>query len=115
MNRTLSLIVAVLVGPSTTVGAQTFGAQGQVSSWFIVNDERPSTPVVGLRYLPTLTLEKTLTTDRILDGELSLNGYAAAEAPDWQDLDATSGLKPYRVWARFKTPRFEARVGLQKI
>src|SRR6188474_3845952 len=115
MNRALWLIVAVLIGPPATVGAQTFGAHGQVSSWFIINDQRPTTPAAGLRYVPSLTLEKQLTTERTLDGELSLNGYASAQAPDWQDLDATSGLKPYRVWARFKTPRFEARVGLQKI
>ena len=115
MNRALLLIVAVLIGPPKTVGAQTLGAHGQVSSWFVINDQRPTTPAAGLRYVPSLTLEKQLTTERTLDGELSLNGYASAEAPDWQNLDATSGLKPYRVWARFKTPRFEARVGLQKI
>lgn len=115
MNRVMSLIVAVLLGPPTTVGAQTFGAQGQVSSWFIINDQQPTTPVVGLRYVPSLTLAKELTSERTLDGELSLNGFASAEAPGWEDLHATSRLKPYRIWARFKTPQFEARVGLQKI
>jgi hypothetical protein len=115
MNRAMSLIVAVLVGLPTTVGAQTFRAQGQLSSWFIINDQRPTTPAAGLRYVPSLTLEKQLTTERTLDGELSINGFASTEAPGWQDLHATSRFKPYRVWARFKTPRFEARLGLQKI
>ena len=49
------------------------------------------------------------------DSELSMNGYASAQAPDWQRLDGTSRLKPYRIWARYKTARFEARVGLQRI
>jgi hypothetical protein len=115
MNRSISVIAAVLLGLPTAVGAQTFGARGQVSSWFIINDQRPTTPAVGLRYVPSLTLEKELTSERTLDGELSLNGFASAEAPGWQDLHATSKLKPYRVWARFKTPQFEARIGLQKI
>jgi hypothetical protein len=117
MTRTavVSIAVVMLLAHPAAVSSQTFGVQGQLSSWFIINDQQPSTPGIGLRYLPTLTVEKTLPAERSLGGELSMNGYASAQAPDWQDLQATSRLKPYRVWARFKTSRFEARIGLQRI
>jgi hypothetical protein len=98
-----------------TVFSQTFDFHGQLSSWFILNSERPSTEALGLRYLPTLTLEKKLPDERSVDAELSMNLYASEQAPDWRDLQATAIAKPYRVWARFKTSRFEARVGRQKI
>lgn len=111
----VSIAVVVLLADPAAVSSQTFGVHGQLSSWFIINDQRPSVPEGGLRYIPTLTLEKKLPAERSLDGELSMNGYASAQAPDWRDLHTTSRLKPYRIWARFKTSRFEARIGLQKI
>ena len=68
-----------------------------------------------MRYIPTVSLERSLAPARSIDGELSLNAYGFGQSPGWRDLDATGHLKPYRVWARFKTSRFEGRVGLQKI
>jgi hypothetical protein len=111
----VSIAIVVLLADPTAVSSQTFGVKGQLSSWIIINDQRPFTPLGGLRYIPALTVEKKLSAERSLDGELSLNGYASAQAPDWQNLHTTSGLKPYRIWTRFKTSRFEARVGLQRI
>ena len=105
---------AAWVWPAAT-DAQTVGVQGQLSTWLIVNDQEPSTPVTGIRYIPQLNAAKTLSSERSLDGEISLNGYSVLQAPGWDQVDATSRLKPYRMWARFKTARFEARVGLQKI
>src|SRR5215204_4682360 len=101
------IAVAVLLADPAAVAAQTLELHGQVSSWFIVNDQEPSTPGIGLRYLPTLTVEKPLTADRSLGGELSLNAYASAQAPAWQDVQTTARVKPYRLWARYKTSRFE--------
>jgi hypothetical protein len=89
--------------------------QGQVSTWFTLNDADPSTPGIGVRYVPSLSVEHQLTESRLVDGELSINAYGFGESPGWHDLDTTGRLKPYRVWARFKTSHFEARGGLQKI
>ncbi len=44
-----------------------------------------------------------------------MSAYAPARAPAWRDLETTATLRPYRAWARLKTSRFEARVGLQQI
>jgi hypothetical protein len=89
--------------------------QGQLSSWFTISDTQPSTPVIGLRYVPTLSLQQQLADSRSIDGEAAVNVYGLSESRSWQNLDAEGHIKPYRGWVRFKSSRFEARAGLQKI
>lgn len=98
-----------------TAASQTLAVQGQLSTWFTLNDDRPSTPGIGVRYVPTLSLEQQLPQSRTIDGEVSVNAYGLGESRGWRDLDTTGRLKPYRAWVRFKTARFEGRAGLQKI
>ena len=109
----VAVFVAVLI--TQTASAQPVSVQGQLSTWFTLNDADPSTPGVGVRYLPSLSLERQLAESRLVDGEISINAYGFGESPGWDDVDTTGRLKAYRVWARFKTSRFEARGGLQKI
>jgi len=97
------------------VFSQTLDLKGQLSTWVIENDQTSPGGTLGLRYLPTLTIDKPLSAERKIDAELSLNAYASAPAGDSGDLSASTTVKPYRVWGRFKTSRFEARVGLQKL
>lgn len=106
----LSFLLAAL--PLTS---QDLAFHGQLSGWFILNDVKPSTPRVGLRYLPSVSAAKKLPKERAIDGELSLNAYLGGESPGWKGFDASRRIKPYRAWARFSTPRLEARVGLQKL
>jgi hypothetical protein len=117
MTPLAALFIAILLCLSApcVLSAQTLDVNGQLSGWFIVNDQEPSTPVFGVRYLPSLMVQRTFGEDRILDGELTVNAFASAEAADWDRLSGSSRLKPYRAWARVKTARFEARIGLQKI
>jgi hypothetical protein len=109
------LAALLLLASAADLEGQTVAFHGQLSSWLIVNDVEPGAPALGLRYLPTLTVEKTWPSDRTFDVELSLNGYASARAVDGRDLEGSSDVRPYRLWARYKTPRFDARVGLQRI
>lgn len=98
-----------------TAFSQTLNVKGQLSTWVILNDQGSSTALLGLRYLPTLTIDKSLPAERRVDAELSMNAYASAPVDDSDDLSASAKAKPYRLWTRFKTSRFEARVGLQKL
>ena len=117
MTAAVRMAVAVFVAVSITrtASAQPVSVQGQLSTWFTLNDADPSTPGVGVRYLPSLSLARQLAESRLVDGEISINAYGFGESPGWDDVDTTGRLKAYRVWARFKTSRFEARGGLQKI
>lgn len=107
------LLLALL--QPVTASSQTFDVQGQLSTWVILNDERPSRAELGLRYIPTLTIDKPLHSERRVDAEVSMNAFASAPVGNSDDLSASATAKPYRLWARFKTSRFEARVGLQKL
>ena len=107
--------MALLLAGERPAASQGFGWQGQASAWFILSDQEPSTPVAGVRYLPTLNAGKSLAGERHVDAELSVNGFASAQAPDWRTTELASSAKLYRAWARYKTERFETRVGLQKI
>jgi len=106
----VALFIARPVDCQTTV---TF--QGQLSTWFILNDSEPSTPGVGARYVPTLSIAHQLPDARLVDGEASINTYGLGESPNWQEVNGEAHVKPYRGWIRYKTPRFEARGGLQQI
>jgi hypothetical protein len=101
--------------PAAPAWPQTVDFHGQLSTWGILNDQSDATALLGLRYLPTLTIDKPLPAARRIDAELSLNAYASAPLGDSSGLEADATAKPYRLWTRFKTSRFEARVGLQKL
>jgi hypothetical protein len=113
--RTAAAILAGLLVLAGGLRAQDASLKGQFSGWLALNDEKPSTPRFGLRYLPTFSLgragEKTLS----LDTELAVNVFASAAAPDWRDFQAEGRVKLYRLWLRLSSSRFEARLGLQKI
>jgi hypothetical protein len=110
-----AVFLAGLLAMSLGLGAQAPNLQGQFSGWMALNDEKPSTPRLGLRYLPTFSLgragEKTLS----LDAELAVNADLTAAASGWRDLRAEAQVRLYRFWLRLSSSRFEARVGLQKI
>ena len=86
---------------------------GQLSTWFneAEMDDRWET-VAGLRYIPQVTLAKSLTDNILFDIELSANGFAAFSTLDETD-DADLDL--YRFKIRFATDKMETRIGLQKI
>jgi hypothetical protein len=70
---------------------------------------------LGARYIPELSISKTFNEKYTLDGEFSANiyGYGMIEPDDQNTWDGD--IRPYRLWLRFTTSRYEIRVGLQKI
>ena len=88
----------------------TFYTKGQIIGWLTANAKKSIKPQAGIRYIPTFSLGKTFKKEQVLDFELSLNAYGRMQGQGFGgDID------PYRLWARFSTSQFEARVGLQKI
>ena len=114
-NRCLFISIALVIGLSNILFSVEIDLKQQFSSWLSLNDDKPSTPRFGLRYQPTLSLAKVLGTKWNLDSELSLDMYASGSAADWRSLDFAGASKPYRLWLRLSSSRFEARLGLQKI
>jgi hypothetical protein len=109
---TALLLAAVLRLP---LAAAATDLRSQLSAWFSLNDARPSTPRLGLRWQPSLALAMPLGGEWKLDGEFSAAAEAGVVAPGWDAPDADGAIDPYRLWLRLSSPRFEARLGLQQI
>lgn len=94
--------------------------ENQLNAWGAVNVERPMQYQLGARYIPTLVFTDSLPQNRLFDAEVSVHtlGILNAGSSDMgaTDENQSSGfIKPYRLWIRYATPRFEVRGGLQKI
>ena len=115
--KKILMLVLMLCAPFRTLlgGAEDYGLRGQLSGWLALNDESPSTPRFGLRYIPTLSLGGKIGRGFTLDAEASWNAYATGAAPAWKHIDTVGRAKPYRLWVRLSSAQFELRAGLQKI
>jgi len=102
------MFVAALAG---AVLGQKAGLAGQASGWLALTRDTLNQVQAGVRYVPSLSL----SLPPRLDAELSVNGFASAQARPTDSIEADARVRPYRLWARFSTARFEARAGLQKI
>lgn len=113
--RRRRLLLSLLLAAGLSLRAAGTELKSQLSAWFSLNDDSPSTPRLGLRWQPSLSLAAALGGPWTLDGELSLDAAGLAAAPGWRDADLDGELRPYRLWLRLASARFEARLGLQKI
>lgn len=92
-----------------------FNLKGLLTGWITANADSLSQPFFGLQYIPEFSIEKALSEKYTLDFELSLNAYGTAHVRYLNDAPTESNLDLYRMWGRFSSSRFEARIGLQKI
>lgn len=114
-KRRFFIALALATGLCGALFSANVELKQQFSAWVSLNDDTPSTPRFGLRYLPTLSLAKAMNREWKIDSEFSLNMLASGSAPDWHAQEVDGRLKPYRLWLRLSSSRFEARLGLQKI
>ena len=97
-----------------TACSQSIDLQGQLSGWITAKVDDSSDPQVGLRYIPVVSLAQPIG-EHTLDMELSVNAYGTGFVHALDNIETNSKYKPYRLWLRFSSPRFELRAGLQKI
>lgn len=89
--------------------------KGQLSAYTHLNAQNELPWWSGARYLPQLNYEHRLPNTRLIDFEASANLYGHAGLKPFESADFTGDLRPYRAWARYSSPQFELRTGLQKI
>ena len=115
MNHLLKIITISILSNSAFLYAQNLELQGQLSAWGTVNADQVSESQTGVRYIPELSLTKSVTPSLTLDSEMSFNIFGSGQFHQSEDFETNSDLKPYRMWLRLSTSQFEARIGLQKI
>ncbi len=89
--------------------------KGQMSAWALYNPDIAMPVFFGGRYIPQLNYSIQLPDNRLIDFEASANINGLAGFHPFDTAHADGKIKPYRMWARYSTTRFEVRLGLQKI
>ena len=109
------LVCLVCVLTQTIIFSQTCDFRGQALTWLTITDIKLADTQWGLRYIPELSLHQPLSGRFSLDAEVSINAYGSGLFHRLDDVEKDGKVKPYRMWIRFSSSRFEARIGLQKI
>jgi hypothetical protein len=115
-SKLLWIWIMIFLFPEAIL-AQTFTIQGLLSGWIVVNKSmsNKTQSQLGLRSLPEFSLKKSIYRELFFDADLSLNVFGSGEFHSLNRAETSGKAKLYRMWLRFSSPRFEARLGLQKI
>jgi len=100
---------------SLSSGKYGFTFKGQLSTYTHVNPDNELPWWSGARYIPQLNYEHGLKDRQLIDFEASANLYGNMGLHPFDTASFNGDIKPYRAWARYSTPQFELRAGLQKI
>ena len=92
-----------------------FKLKGQADAYAGLNFSNPVQFQTGARFMPTLSIGKTFKNNLKFDSELSFDSYLNYHFAGSVNDISDSKIKPYRLWVRLSTERFELRAGLQKI
>jgi hypothetical protein len=113
-SETLRLAFAagcLWLGLASSLPASPLRLSGQASAWAIGNYGTDWLGQGGIRYLPALTLGGK----QGFGADVSANGWVEAGTDFRDSLGSDWKVKPYRLTVRYARPRFDARLGLQKI
>jgi hypothetical protein len=108
-------VILYLMDGNMMLYPQSASFMGQATGWVTSNPKRSVVSQIGLRYIPDLLIEKSLSDQLYLDANLSLDMYTSADVHNWDIAQTENKFSAYRVWVRLSTDRLETRLGLQKI
>jgi hypothetical protein len=111
----ITLVVYCAAPLANATEDPTIGFRGQLSGWLGYHDAPSAETAFGLRYIPAFSLKLDLGRGWALDSEISVNAFGSARGDSLPGLTTSGEVKPYRIWVRLASDRFEARLGLQKI
>jgi hypothetical protein len=114
LKLNISLLFFLML-PLLKAQDSTFIFKGQIDGYAGINFANPIQSQTGARFLPTLSIGKNLKNNLKFDSELSFDSYLDYHFTGSNNDASDSKIKPYRLWIRLSTERFELRAGLQKI
>jgi hypothetical protein len=89
--------------------------KGQMDAYTGLSFTNPLQWQSGARIIPTFSIGQSWKNNLKFDSEISFNSYLDYQFDDWKNIGSEYKIKPYRLWLRLSTERFELRAGLQKI
>jgi hypothetical protein len=92
-----------------------FKFKGQVDGYTGLNFSNPVQLQTGARFLPALSIGTSFKNNLKFDSEFSFDSYLNYHLAGSVNDISDSKIKPYRMWVRLSSDRFEIRAGLQKI
>ena len=107
------IVVSTVIGQSSFF--QDIRFKGQLSGWIIPDPSNSFRTFSGIRYIPEFYAKKGLSEKLSLDTEISFNSFGSAMIHSFDSIITDGRIKPYRMWLRLSSTRFELRAGLQKI
>jgi len=84
-------------------------------AWFSLNQSSTENFQSGIRSLPEILVNKPLSPTWQLDLDFSLNAQGSLRSTKGKESSSSARARLFRCWLRVSQPRFEARLGLQKI
>jgi hypothetical protein len=114
LKLNISLLFFLML-PLLKAQDSTFRFKGQIDGYAGINFANPIQSQTGARFLPTLSIGKNLKNNLKFDSELSFDSYLDYHFTGSNNDESDAKIKPYRLWIRLSTERFELRAGLQKI
>lgn len=103
---------------SLSISAQddnfSFSVNGKLIGWTNLNIGDPLQNQWGLRYIPDVLTEYSLSENWKIDVEMAVNTYTSVVFSEGKS-NSNKDFKPYRLWLRLSSQQFELRAGLQKI
>lgn len=115
MKKKFIILILLLMITTGISFPQTIKTKGLVTGWLAGNVRKAVQPVLGFRYIPHFSFEQPAGKGYVLDAEFSLNMHGNLDFHTLENIEPDGNIKPYRMWMRFSTNQFEARLGLQKI
>ena len=117
MKRIKFIILLISLVTPARLSAQDsiFKLKCQVDGFTGLNFSTPVQVQTGARFLPTLSIGKNLKNNLKFDSEISFDSYLNYQFSGKGNNSFDSKIKPYRLWVRLSSERFELRAGLQKI
>ncbi len=109
------LIFTPLICFSLNSNSQDIGLNGMLAGWGTASYSNKLNGMLGIRYVPDITMEYFVKDQFTLDSEISFNARATSIFWSGDSIDLDGQIKPYRIWLRFSGNQFEFRAGLQKI
>lgn len=87
---------------------------GLFASWLTWSKSEEFLTQIGARFLPEFSISHNLSSSEFIEGEISINVFGISTfSSSGESLKGK--IKPYRLNLKYSSPRFEAKLGLQKI